>query len=426
MRAPPYSTRPDELFTREAIEDPHPLFARLRDACPISRVGDTGVHLVSTWDLIDEVLGREGDFSAHLTGVLMRGESGEPAVFDLPGSAATQVIATADDPEHAVHRALVQPGLAASRIGRLETSLRAWARAATAPWLAAGGGDFAPLSETVPARAIGRVLGLPDGDVGRHRTWAMMGGDILAGDVTQPGLVALAEETVKMITYLQQHIDAARGESQAGAVPEPDDAPMLHALARGVDEGKIDMEHAVGIAVVMFGAGGESTAALIGSAVRRLAADPEIADELRRSTHLVPRFIEEVARLEPPFKFHYRVVRRDCALGDVDLVPGDRLMLLWTSANRDASQLDDPDALRLDRRHPKRHMSFGRGAHFCIGAPLARREARVVCEEILAGSTDLSLSRDAPPIHARSIFVRRLERLPVTARLDSSSHGRGR
>ena len=171
------------------------------------------------------------------------------------------------------------------------------------------------------------------------------------------------------------------------------------------------MSAAVGIAIVMFGAGGESTAALIGSAARLLAQDPALADELRAHPEQISRYVEEVVRLEPPFKFHYRAVRRACELGGAELAPGDRLMLLWASANRDPAHFADPDALRLDRRHSKQHLGFGRGAHFCIGAPLARLEARVMMEELLAGTRQIALRAGDPPVHAHTIFVRRLERL---------------
>lgn len=416
MRAPPYASQPDELFRRAAIEDPHVLYARLRDRHPISRVAETGVHLVATWELVEAALAREADFSANLTGVLVLDESDRPTIFELPPTAASRVIATADEPHHAVHRAIVQPGLTPARAARLEEPLRSWTRAALAPWLAAGGGDFVPIAELVPARAVARVLGLPDGDVSQHRLWAMMGGDILAGDVSLDRLMTLASETAKMAEYLRAHLERAGRNAQAG------DEPLLGALARAVDRGELASDEAVGIATVMFGAGGESTAALIGSAVRYLAADPALADALREDSALVPRFVEEVARLEPPFKFHYRTVRRECELGGAELQPGDRLMLLWASANRDAGAVAEPDTLRLDRPHPKQHLSFGRGGHFCIGAPLARLEARVVCEELLAATTQLGLSAEDPPLHARSIFVRRLERLPVRVRTRASAN----
>lgn len=409
MRAPLYAARPDELFTREAIDNPHALYAQLREHRPISRVAETGVHLVATWDLIEEALGRESDFSANLTGVLMRGEDGKPTIFDLPPNPASQVIATADEPRHAIHRAIAQPRLAARRTAKLEQPVRSWAQEAIGAWRSSGAGDFISVAELIPARVVAHVLGLPDEDVSRFRKWAMMGGDILAGDIDAPGLTTLAVETLKMAEYLGIHLDEALSDTRTGP-----DAPMLHALAHGVRANEISREESLGIATIMFGAGGESTAALIGSVVRTLAESPALARDLREEPELIPRFVEEVARLEPPFKFHYRAVRRECELGGVELAPGDRLMLLWASANRDAAHFDDPNALRLDRRHPKNHLGFGRGSHFCIGAPVARLEARIVCEELLAGANELALSADSPPRYATSIFVRRLEELALT------------
>jgi cytochrome P450 len=411
VRAPLYSQQADEILGREFIENPHPVFARLRTEAPISRVGETGVHLVTTWDLIEEALARESEFSANLTGVLMQGPDGMPTVFPLPVTDAARVIATADEPDHSVHRALSQPRLAARQVAAMEKPIREWAKQAIEPWIEAGGGDFVPISEVIPARVVAALLGLPDGDVSRHRQWAMMGGDMLAGRVTHDTMAALATESAKATEYLTAHLDAARQHLRT----DPD-APLLHALARGVDGGAIRIEQAVGIAMVMFGAGGESTAALIGNLMRRLAAAPEIAGQLRHDPSRIPRFVEEVARLDAPFNFHYRAVKTACELGGAELVPGDRLMLLWASANRDSAYFDDPDALRLDRKHPKHHLSFGRGAHFCIGGPLARLEARVVCEELLNGAEELSLSDDKPPVRAQSLFVHRHEQLWVEAR----------
>lgn len=410
MRAPLYSQRAGEILTREFIENPHPVFARLRAQAPISRVDNTGVHLIATWDLIDEVLARENDFSANLTGVLVQGDDGLPTVFPLPIAAANQVIATADEPAHTVHRALVQPRLTASRVASLEGPIRTWSKEAIDPWVTGGGGDFVPIAEVIPARVVAALLGLPDGDVSRHRQWAMMGGDMLAGRVDQHTMLMLATETANMTEYLTEHLDAARRDLRS----DPD-APLLHALAGGVEAGAIDTEQAVGIATVMFGAGGESTAALIGNAMRRLAEAPELAALLRDDPSRVPAFVEEVARLDAPFAFHYRAVRTECELGGVELAPGDRLMLLWASANRDAAYFDDPDELRLDRKHPKNHLSFGRGAHFCVGGPLARLEARVVCEDLLAGTRALALDAAAPPLLAESLLVHRHEQLHVVA-----------
>lgn len=410
MHAPQYSTDTTEIFSSAAIENPQPLFARLRNERPISQIGDTGVHLVATWALIDEALQRDADFSANLTGVLIRGDDGLPAMFELPRTGASQVIATADEPDHAMHRALAEPRLSASRIAELEPTIRRWTEEALESWVTAGGGDFVPVSEVIPARVVALVLGLPDDDVIRYRRWAMMGGDMLAGDVNPAGMIEIATETARIREYLREHLRAAAADPQEGP-----SAPMLNALARGVGAGHITQDQAIGIALIMFAAGGESTAALIGSAVHLLSADPALADTLRRDPDLISRFVEEAVRLAPPFNFHYRVVRRSCELGGAELREGDRLMLVWAAANRDPAVISDPDTLRLDRRYPKQHMSFGRGAHFCIGAPLARLEARIVVEEVLARTRRLRPRAGAPPVHARSILVNRFERLPLDA-----------
>ena len=407
-RAPSHSERADEWLRPEVMLDPHALHARLRDRHPIARIGETGVHAVTSWALVEEALGREADFSANLTGVLYRGEHGGPDVFPLGDVGASQVIATADDPDHAVDRAIVRPRLERPQVAAMAPRLREWTRAALDPFLAAAGGDLVPIAERIPALAVANLLGLPEDDVDRFRVWAMMGGDMLAGEVDGPRMARLATETAAMGAYLGAHLDRV-----AGAPDADDGAPLLHALARGVARGEIDRERAVGIAIVLFGAGGESTAALLGSAVARLAADQALAGRLREDPSLVPRFVEEVVRLEPPFNFHYRAVRRACRLGGYDLVPGDRLMLVWAAANRDPTVFDDPDRLRLDRRHPKRHMGFGRGMHFCVGAPLARLEARILIETLLARTHTLSLRGEDAMRWTRSIFVRRLEALTL-------------
>lgn len=239
---------------------------------------------------------------------------------------------------------------------------------------------------------------------------------MLAGDLGPAQMDALRTETGRMAVYLAEQLAAAprspRGNSGSS---------LLGTLSRGVEDRKIDTAEAIGIAIVLFGAGGESTSALIGSAMRLLASDAKLRARLGNAPEDIPRFVEETLRLEPPFKFHYRSVRRSCELGGYALGQGDRLMLLWASANRDATYFDAPDQIRLDRAYPRHHMSLGRGNHFCPGAHLARLEAHILVEEVLSQARDFSLDPDDPPRHASTIFVRRLERLPI--RLEPFSPG---
>ncbi len=408
MRAPLYSATDDELLSQAAIDDPQVLYRRLRQTMPLSRVADTGIHLVADWSLIEEALHREEDFSSNLSGVLFRGADGVPGCFELPESDAINVIATADEPDHGVHRELLQPRFLGGRIDAMEQRIRGWVRQELTPLLAAGGGEVIELAERVPSLVVAELLGLPTADSERFRLWAMMGGEMLAGEVSNEQLIFLYEESTAMAAYLGEHFDLALQQ-----LDESPDAPLLHILAKGVQQGRIERQEAIGIAVVLFGAGGESTAALIGSALYALARNSVLADQLRKTPRQVARFVEEMVRLEPSFNFHYRVVRRPCSLGGFDLRPGDRLMLLWASANRDPERFEHPDELRLERPRSRQHMGFGRGPHFCIGAALARLEARVVVEELLASTTAIVPMEGTAARYARSIFVRRLESLQV-------------
>ena len=409
MRAPRYSDWDTEIFSDPVIDQPHTMYTRLREATPLSRIGESGFHLVSHWDLIEEVLNREEDFSANLTGVLYEANEGQPGAFELPGAeqGATSVIATADDPRHAVHRLLIQPRFT-GRIAAMEAPIREWAREALQSWFSAGGGDVIPAAERLPARVVAHLLGLPEEDLDHFRRWSMLGGELLAGQITGDGLLNLAAETDNMRQYLARHLDLALQSPRRGRKE-----PLLHLLACGMQDDIISREEALGITTVLFGAGGESTAALIGSCFKWLSQDQQLADHLREHSDDIPRFVEEITRLEPPFKFHYRAVRTNCKLAGFTLQPGDRLLLSWAAANRDPQRFEQPEKLSLKRKYLKQHMAYGRGLHFCIGAVLARLEGRIMVEEILSGTRLLKLSDDQTPVYTRSIFIRRLERLSL-------------
>ena len=401
---------PPSLLDPELLADPYPFFSWLRREAPVHEVGATRVFTVASFSLVEQALEAVDDYSANLTGLLVRDEGGAPAVFELGGVGdANAVLATADPPPHDVHRRLVQPVLAAGRVAELEAWLRERVRRRLAPFVAAGGGDFAAaLGDPVPSEAISRLLGFPAADLPRILGFAMQGGAMLAGTLSRAELTALARDTLHLASYLTAHLAAAKGDSALRQ-----SAPALDALLAGSERGEISEGQALGIAVVLVGAGGESTASLLGNAVHTLAQRPDLQQLLRAEPARIPAFVEESVRLESPFRGHYRVVRRPTALGGVPLAPGDRLFLLWASANRDAARFARPDEIDLARPHPRDHLGFGRGIHFCVGAPLARLEARVLVEELLAGTCAVALDPGRPARRVPSLFVRRFAELPV-------------
>jgi len=128
----------------------------------------------------------------------------------------------------------------------------------------------------------------------------------------------------------------------------------------------------------------------------------------------VPTFIEEALRYDPPFRGHYRVVTRDTELGGKQIPAGSHLLLAWPAANRDATVYDHPDQIRLDRPKPRHHVGFGWGIHLCVGAPLARVEAKVAIETLLARTRHFTVEHEQLPLRYHpSLVVRRLTALPL-------------
>ncbi|MGV0602649.1 cytochrome P450, partial [Mycolicibacterium pulveris] len=194
------------------------------------------------------------------------------------------------------------------------------------------------------------------------------------------------------------------------AASDPQDN-LLGDLAAACASGDLDDPTALGMMIILFSAGGESTASLIGSAAWVLATRPEVQAQVRDEPERLGAFLEEVLRYEPPFRGHYRHVVHDTTLCGVELPAGSRLLLLWGAANRDPSHFDDPDEFRLDRQNPKGHISFGKGLHFCVGAALARLEATIVMGQLLERTSSIDatdVGRWLP-----SLLVRRLERLEL-------------
>ena len=402
--APP----PGDLLDPVTIQEPEPFRAWLRAHAPVYRVPETSLFLVATWELVIEALGRTDDFSSNLNALLHTGDDGRPALFDMTSLGANiKTLATADPPAHTLHRRAVFPSLVERRMREVEGYARAIAADLVERAVHGGRVDATRgLADPLPMTVLADVLGLHMDEVviDDLLAWAFDGTELLAGTNTRARMAALQDRAAEAGMFLADQL--------ARATQDPD-AGIVGAVAKGVADGLFTPEEAVGTLVILLGAGGESTSSLLGSAVRILVEDPDLQDAIRTDLDLVPAFVEEVLRLESPFTGHYRSVRRDTTLGGVPLAAGDSLFLMWSSANRDPAHFDTPDEVRLDRPNPRDHLGFGRGIHHCVGAPLARMEARVAIEELLLATDRFTLDPQHPPAYVHSMFVRRHAHLDV-------------
>jgi cytochrome P450 len=392
------------LLDPEVIDDPSPFYDRLRTEAPVWEVPGTGVFTVSTFDLLAEATGRVDDFSSNIKCLLYRDDAGLPCRLPF-GDAGVQVLGVADPPAHTLHRSTVFPELVAKRMETLEPDVVDIANACVTRALERETVEFmTAIGNVVPITMISRLVGFHDSDLDQLLDAAFASTEILGANLTLDELNELMTRNNDVQTFMAGQL--------ATAVKEPSE-DLLGAVARGMHDGVFDEFGAIMMLQTLLGAGGESTTSLIGNAVRILAEDQELQQQLRDNPEQVPRFVEEALRLESPFRFHMRSVPKDTTLGDADIPAGATVLLLWGAANRDPAEYERPNEVDLERPTSRHHVSFGRGIHHCVGAPLARIEARNVLAVLLARTGSITLDPDDSPQWVHSLMVRRHERLPV-------------
>jgi cytochrome P450 len=392
------------LLDPEVIDDPYPFYARLRDEAPVWQVSGTGLFTVSTFALVAEATARTEDFSSNLSCLLYRDEAGLPGRLSY-GDAGVQVLATADPPLHALHRSTVFPELVARRMEQLEPDIVELANRCVTQALDLGTADFmAVVGNVVPITMISRLIGFHEVDIDQLLQAAFDSTAMLGSTLSLDELMGLVGGIAEMQTWIDGQL--------ARAMQQPGD-DLLGAVARGVEAGALSEYEANGILLTLLSAGGESTTSLLGNAVRFLAEDKDLQRHLRQHPELIPTFAEEVLRLEPPFRYHMRSSAHDTSLGGVDIPAESTVLLLWGAANRDPAEYERPDEIDLERRTPRHHLAFGRGIHHCVGAPLARVEARAVLTALLDRTESISLDPEVEPRWVDSLMVRRHEQLTV-------------
>lgn len=394
------------LFDDDYIQDPYLLYERMHADGQVHAIGDSGFYAVSGWDAINDVIARPDDFSSNLTAT-MTYENGKVGRFAFSAlGSEMQALATADDPAHAAHRKLLLPQLAARRIKSIEDYVgeiegRLWdehVHDGRIEWMSA-------MANRLPMMIVTRLIGVPDVDSDQLMRWGYAGTKTVEGLVSENELAEAGAAVMELAVYINEHFLAA--------AEHPGDN-LLGDLATARAAGDLTDMTALNIMATLFSAGGESTASLIGSAAYVLATNAEVQQRVRENPDSLGSFLEEVLRFEPPFRGHYRHVVNDTALFGVDLPAGSRLVLLWGAANRDPSHFDSPDDFRIDRPGGKGHITFGKGAHFCVGAALARLEAKIVIGKLLERTTHIEAADIGPWLP--SLLVRRLERLELRVR----------
>lgn len=301
-------------------------------------------------------------------------------------------VAFKDPPDHTRLRGLlnkvVTPGVMRSLeagIGELADGLldRIAARA-----LAAGGDRFEFISEfanPLPASVIMDLLGVPRGDMGSLRDWSMLlqpflGNATASDDKYESGRAGI----VAMADYFR------------AAIAERQDSPREDVISHFVSlqqAGQISDDEVIGSCILFLFAGHETTTNLIGNGIRALLANPEQKARLIANADLIDSAVEEMLRYEGPTGAVVRVVKAPFELRGKMLKTGDRVFAMVNAANHDPRVFDAPERFDIGRT-PNRHLTFNHGIHFCLGAPLARSEARIAISRFLARFPDAAVESD--------------------------------
>jgi cytochrome P450 len=350
--------------------NPYPVYRRLRNECPVYRQERLRFWALSRFADVYAALNDHDAFCSR------HGLTWDPAAAEQAG--VLPMMVTTDPPDHTKLRRLINRGLTPRRVAELEPEVRAGTVEKIDALRAAGGGDLVTdVALPVPTATVGRFLGVPETDRARFHHWA-------GAVVTGTSGAAFHQEHHRAVRELYGYFHDLVEHRRC----EPTDDLIGTLIASEIDGAHLTTQEILGFCFNIVVGGIETTTDLISNGMALLAAHPESARRLAVEPRRIPQAIEEFLRLEAPVAGLCRTTTRSVTLHGVTIPPREKVLLLFGAANRDEREFSDPDRLDLDRV-ADRHLAFGQGAHFCVGAALARLMSRVAFEELTARLVDV-------------------------------------
>jgi cytochrome P450 len=318
-----------------------------------------------------------------------------------------------DPPKHTDYRSPLAPSFKARVIASLEDRIRAICREINAQARDQRDVDFVhDVATRLPSQVVGELMGLPRDDWHQIQLWAEMNtsgqdpdivGAESAGTAEGSAYESGGDGTMHMAMYAMQFAAQRRTE------PARDDLTSLILAGNFGDSPMSDLDFGI-FFVQLVTAGNDTTKTMLSSGLLALLRHPEQLAEVRADASLLPGAVEEILRYENPLHYFRRTTTDATTLHGVDIAQGDKVLMYYTSANRDETVFDDPNRFDI-HRSPNPHLSFGIGEHFCLGAHLARLEGRIFFEEVLSTFSEIELTGD--PVRVRSNLNAGYKRMPV-------------
>ena len=368
----------------DQLLNPFPWYSMMRKADPVHYYEHYNIWQVFRYEDVLRVLSDYAAFSSKFGG---------SAEDPLSNS-----LVSMDPPRHRQLRTIVTQAFTPRSVARLAERITAIVTELLDKVVANGRMDIVDdLSYPLPVIVIAEMLGIPQEDRERFKLWS----DAIVSTISAGGNNPQQEMGAYFLTMIEQRRQ------------DPEDDLISALLAAQIDGIHLDQRELLGFCILLLVAGNETTTNLIGNALLCFDEHPEVMEQLRAEPDLVPTAIEEVLRYRSPVQMMYRHVVADVTLGDRNIRAGQMIMAQIGSANRDEAQFPDADTFDI-RRTPNRHIAFGHGIHFCLGAPLARLEAKIALTLLLERLQDIRRIRDIPLEALTSDVVYGVKHIPVT------------
>ena len=380
-------------------QDPYPVYAALRQRDPVHRSRLMNAWMFARHADVDAILRDHRNFGSDpRKGTLT---ARQQAMLPAPDEFTMLFL---DPPDHRRLRALVNKAFTPRAVAALEPRIRATLAALLDDIDDPAGFDLMrAVAHPLPVIVIAEMLGVPPGDRGRFAVWSAQRARLLEPTVSPRERRAAEVATAEFDAFFRAVIEERR------AAPGDD---IVSALVEAEDEGeRLTERETLNMLRLLLIAGNETTTNLIGNGMLALLRNPGELQRLREDPGLIPSAVEELLRFDSPVQATFRRALADCEVNGFPLRKRDNLVVLVGSANRDADAFADPDRLDVGRGEAA-HLSFGRGIHHCLGAPLARLEGRIVLEMLLERFPRITLGGGRPRFR-KSIVLRGLGSLPL-------------
>lgn len=385
-------------FLPEVRENPYPYYAYLRQHAPVYQVPGAGLWAISRYDDIFALLKNTQVFSSTILITALVGEF-------TPFAPEAPAMIGQDPPDHTRLRKLANRAFTPRRIASLENHLREVVQQLLDPMAAQGECDLVrDLGGPLPTIAIAELLGVPPEHRHDFRHWSdnvvlSMNGSVLTDEERGQIRQSIAE----FRAYFQEAIEACRRR--------PGDNLLSDLVRVEEEQQRLTAEEILSLAVLLIAAGNETTTNLISNTVMALFRHPEELAKVRANPALVPKLLEETLRYDSPIQVWFRQATQDVEVAGTTIPAGSMVTFLLGSANHDERKFPEPGRFDI-LRNTDGHLGFGYGIHFCIGAPLARLEAKVALEGLLARFPHWTRT-DEPVTRMFNPFLRGLKAFPL-------------